>query len=843
MVSYSEMFRAATGHGPYPYQKEFATRLDLPSLLSVPTGCGKTAAVILGWLWQRRFAGSGVRQATPRRLVYCLPMRVLVEQTRDCAVTWLHRLGWLGGEAMFERAEKGDDRLTSYDPWAGTDDPDKIRVHLLMGGDVDRDWDRFPERDAILIGTQDMLLSRALNRGYAMSRFRWPVQFALLNNDCLWVMDEVQLMGSGLATTAQLQAFRRKHGTVSGVRSVWMSATMRPEWLATVDFDQASDAPGSPIEIGEADKSHEALRPRFEAFKQLTKAPFEATADGEAEAELALRNHTAGTRTLVVVNTVKRSQAIYQALRNRNPASELVLVHSRFRPLDRKAALDHLIAEPGENGTIGVCTQVVEAGVDVSAKTLITDLAPWASLVQRFGRCNRKGEFNESEDAKVIWIAPEGLQELEELEGREKPTSKDENRKGELLKSLAKESLPYRFEDLRAARSKLANQLEVGPASLPPPFEDEEPITFSHVVRRKDIVELFDTTPDLAGADIDVSRFIRETDEHDVQVFWRDVPEEEEPSPGEPGPAREELCSVPVGNLREWLKRRSAWRRDHLEKKWVKPGTIYPGLVLMLRACEGGYSLKLGWTGQEKRTEEIEAASCEAEGYDDDGLSQEHEWATIAEHTNGVVEGVARLLSTLTPNLEPWGQAVLTAARWHDAGKAHPVFQKAIPAEEGEGSAGTFWAKSKPKMKPYKRPGFRHELASAIAMLQNGQSNLEAYLVAAHHGKVRLSIRSLPHERPDDPEKRFARGVWEGDVLPRADLGGGIVTPETTLKLGYMELGENEETGSSWLTRMLKLREELGLFRLAYLEALLRVADWRASGKAGSSDNGGEVDR
>ena len=88
---------------------------------------------------------------------------------------------------------------------------------MLMGGDVDRDWDRYPERDTILIGTQDMLLSRALNRGYAMSRFRWPVQFGLLNNDCLWVMDEVQLMGSGLATTTQLQAFRRKLGTTSGV--------------------------------------------------------------------------------------------------------------------------------------------------------------------------------------------------------------------------------------------------------------------------------------------------------------------------------------------------------------------------------------------------------------------------------------------------------------------------------------------------------------------------------------------------------------------------------------------------------------------------------------------------
>ena len=62
-------------------------------------------------------------------------------------------------------------------------------------------------------GTHDMLLSRALNRGYGMSRYRWPMHFGLLNSDCLWLIDEVQLVGSGVATTAQLQALRRKLGT------------------------------------------------------------------------------------------------------------------------------------------------------------------------------------------------------------------------------------------------------------------------------------------------------------------------------------------------------------------------------------------------------------------------------------------------------------------------------------------------------------------------------------------------------------------------------------------------------------------------------------------------------
>jgi len=88
----------------------------------------------------------------------------------------------------------------------------------------------------------------------------------------------------------------------------------------------------------------------------------------------------------------------------------------------------------------------------------------------------------------------------------------------------------------------------------------------------------------------------------------------------------------------------------------------------------------------------------------------------------------------------------------------------------------------------------------------------------------------LPQEsRPPEMGRRFARGIWEGDVLPEAQLSAGLIMPPTELKLSYMELGEDPDTGPSWLARMLKLRDTLGPFRLAFLETILRIADWRAS--------------
>ena len=108
---------------------------------------------------------SGAANQPRSRLVYCLPMRTLVEQSS-------------------REAKKGVEKLSLTGP-----------VTVLMGGLDSETWFHYPERPAILIGTQDMLLSRALNRGYAASRFHWPIDFGLLNNDSLWVFDEPQLLG------------------------------------------------------------------------------------------------------------------------------------------------------------------------------------------------------------------------------------------------------------------------------------------------------------------------------------------------------------------------------------------------------------------------------------------------------------------------------------------------------------------------------------------------------------------------------------------------------------------------------------------------------------------------
>ena len=183
--SFDQLFQQATlNESPLPYQYRLALADPFPTLVDVPTGLGKTAAAILAWVWRRQFAVDAVRRQTPRRLVYCLPMRVLVEQTFNEAVRWLDRLGLLAGDAHWD--ERGVDtlptkeaRLSRSHPGADADTGPRrklppfvggpartaigsatpVAVHLLLGGEEASDWALWPERDAILIGTQDMLLS------------------------------------------------------------------------------------------------------------------------------------------------------------------------------------------------------------------------------------------------------------------------------------------------------------------------------------------------------------------------------------------------------------------------------------------------------------------------------------------------------------------------------------------------------------------------------------------------------------------------------------------------------------------------------------------------------------
>lgn len=801
-VNFPEFFQSATGQAPYPWQERVATE-GLPEVIDIETGAGKTAGVVVAWLYRLLHdPDDAVRLSTPPWLVFALPMRTLVEQTERNVKRWVEALG-----------------------------ADQVVVHQLLGGAgrVDRGWQERPGQPTVLIATVDMVLSRQLMRGYAASRWTWPVEFGLLHAGCHIVFDEVQLLGPALATGRQLDAFRRSFGIAAPCSSTWMSATLDADRLRTVDNQEVA----VPFTLDEADRQRGLAR-RLGASRMIEER---AGVEPKALAALAMSEHKAGTLTLVMVNTVRRAQETFNSLKRLSrdmPDLEASLLHSRFRPADRAGIIQRAVVEPVVAGTAGrilVATQVVEAGVDISAATLITDAAPWSSIVQRAGRCNRAGEF---EDARLLWTeAP-----------RPEPYEKDDLASSiAALRSL--QGQPVTSTDLRELGREVS---------------EVEPVVA--VLRRRDLVDLFDTSPDLVGNDIDVARFIRADGDVDVQVVWRHTaPAGEDGEPFLGGPLRaDEQCRVSINQAREWLRKgMTSWVPDHLGRRgsWrrLDPGELRPGAVVVVDVAAGGYDPETGWDGSTKRPVPVNDASPWAQGDEQefapidetsagDPASFTGGWVGLNDHLADTEQAARVLLAEAGMHglAESQLDAVVRAAALHDLGKAHPVFQDTLVR-----SAGTDNREAAERLVPlaksggskratHRRPHFRHELVSALLLIAHADvflagdvdADLVCYLVAAHHGRVRLAIRSIPGEEPPRESRgaRVALGVVDGDLVPAVRVGD-IHVADTTVHLDAMGIGGP----GAWTTMALGLRDrpDLGVFRLATLEALVRLADWRAS--------------
>jgi len=841
---YPSFFKIATGNDPYPWQCRLACgdAADLDNqeslsgygafesrLIDIPTGLGKTAGVVMAWLWNYLYNRDGqVQPIWPRRLVFNLPMRTLVEQTEQEVARWLGNL-WQERDKL-EFSEQALDDL-SWLCGHGEEGKEHSPVVLMGGEDLSpakREWDIWPEKPCILIGTQDMLLSRALNRGYGMSRYRWPMHFALLNNDALWVMDEVQLMGVGVETSAQLEGLRQSLGMLKKASTWWMSATLASARLGTPDFNQ-EELSSQCLQLSGNEANSPAVAQRVNASKQLavSELKLESVKADSLKAyaqELSVKvlaAHEPGSLTLVILNRVDRAQNLFRELDKSGATVPLALIHSRFRPEDRVRQM-RLLESP--EGGILVATQAIEAGLDISARLLLTELAPWSSLVQRFGRCNRDGMQPQGGFIQWIDLSSEDKRQIEAL------------------------ALPYTPEALEKSRTALMGCSSASSADLRQIHIAEENV-IRPIIRRKDFLDLFDTTADLAGQDLDVSTYIRDGEDTDVEVFWRSFADKEAPTSSTAKPSRDEICRVSISSFRTFVKgdkKKRIWRWQALTGEWerVDERSLIPGKTYLLASAAGGYSPSLGWTGDRKIVVPVLETAMEetSESDADNTASFAREKETLTSHSSKVC-ALTNAIATILTTEKQFREALQTAAVWHDIGKSHEVFQQMLnPEGVPPVDSLHYLAKSEGNGR-CERKHFRHELASALAWLAASDSSevserdLVAYIIAAHHGKVRTSIRAMPTETgPDkDPSRSFARGVWDGETLPPENWPAiqlnGKELPPLRLDLSILALGHNKEGAPSWLERTLRLRDrgDLGPFRLAFLEALLRAADARAS--------------
>ncbi len=211
LQSFSESFSRLTGHAPMRWQQRLFDRFiagTIPQALDLPTGLGKTS-VIAVWLLALAWEAERGEVKIPRRLIYVVDRRTVVDQATDVAERLRANLVSAPTGSLTAQVRDQLNKLC-IDP---TDDASPLAISTLRGERADnREWQSDPGRPAIIIGTVDMIGSRLLFSGYGVSRRMRPFHAGLLGQDTLLVHDEAHLsepFGRLILTIVEVQRAHR----------------------------------------------------------------------------------------------------------------------------------------------------------------------------------------------------------------------------------------------------------------------------------------------------------------------------------------------------------------------------------------------------------------------------------------------------------------------------------------------------------------------------------------------------------------------------------------------------------------------------------------------------------
>lgn len=365
---------------PYPYQLRAyeAIKAGRSIIIQAPTGAGKTRAALYPYFanleqTERLTDAQQSNLSLPLTCHYAVPMRVLATQFQREYREHFARLDQLRGT-----------RFTDIYNELG------INVPAIQTGETPDDT---LFESPLTFCTIDQLLASFIGTPYSVSPRQANLNVGAIVGSYL-ILDEFHLYpvsrgnGARLTSLAMLRMLRQFSPFVV------MTATLSSRFLDALARLLDADV----IQVDPQETQHiQAGRTRF-----LHRSQEPMTAEAILAGHASARARGMGA-TLVVCNTVARAQSIYLHLRQalndalNAPAPQLMLLHSRFTPEDRREKSNLLEQWLGKDtwntgnnpNVIVVATQVVEVGLNISAAVLHTEIAPANALIQRFGRCAR----------------------------------------------------------------------------------------------------------------------------------------------------------------------------------------------------------------------------------------------------------------------------------------------------------------------------------------------------------------------------------------------------------------------------------------------------------------------
>lgn len=912
---FDRAFEALTGSAPFGWQRRLFTDYflhgDIPAALDIPTGLGKTSVVVI-WLIALAHQAESGRVRLPRRLVYVVNRRTVVDQATDVAEGLREKIKNASTGALIAQIKDGLGKL-SIDP---SDDAPLLAISTLRGERADnREWQADPARPAIIIGTVDMIGSRLLFSGYGISRRMRPFHAGLLGQDTLIVHDEAHLsepFGKLLRSIAEVQIAQR---APRPLRVMELSATQREQ-----------NAPAF-FSLTNGEKAESKVSQRLHAVKRLR---FEEPAENDDAAvrkivALALQYKEERKRVLVYVLRPQDARKIADELAKATDRAHVALLTGGVRGFERDVLAETPLfkgfrSDPDRQSPEAthylVATSAGEVGVDLDADHLVCDLTTLDSMIQRLGRVNRLGG-RVAEIHVVEWLRA-GRKDQEEGEwGRRVAAAKSAlatlplrngayDASPESLRALtgrteafapALRSVPLtdilldnwaltRVKDLpgRPTPERWLHGIEAGEPDLYVAWREEVNELAACVARDtrgglRVVKQLYDKHPILARESLrgplsvvekELKRLAQrrsKNGELDEPVYAALLPVNGEPVFGTlsdlldthatrlpnativlPPTAgglddngmldakadadasrRYDVSDEPVEGIiqraRAWL----TWREQ--EGRWtarwlgrddsgaldsaVAGADSFGAAMRALRAQAKPLVAKEAFELENDEGERIGALVLFALPRSPD-LAQDNPAAsssnkTLEDHLAEVACMAARIADCLGPLVEDQSEAaalaeaVCIAARFHDRGKDRDPWQADIGNPRPR-QAGVPWeplAKSERRGFVSRLSGaYRHEFGSLReasedeAIRRHRERDLILHLIAAHHGWAR------PH---------FEHDQW--------DIADGVSEEE------------NAAVAAQAMRRFARLQRRFGHWGLSWLEALVRAADYNASGR------------
>jgi CRISPR-associated endonuclease/helicase Cas3 len=849
---FEKVFHALTGNQPFPWQRELYRLLStgqIPSSCNIPTGLGKTSVIPI-WLIALAAAGTIV----PRRLVYVVNRRTVVDQATDEAKN-------IRDGMPAELTEKL--RKLCAEP---TDIPLVISTLRGQYAGNNREWSADPSRPAIIVGTVDMIGSRLLFSGYGVGFKTKPLHAGFLGQDVLLVHDEAHLEPAFQKLLTEIKHEQIRSGDHRPFHVMELSATSRG---------------GDVFGLTDEDRSISEVKKRIEAKKSIQFHENENRSDlPDRLAELALQHENANCAVLVFARAVETVEKVAEKLRKVNPGVETLTgtlrgkerdslvekpVFKRFRP---KAA-------SGDRTVYLVCTSAGEVGINISADHMVCELSTFESMAQRFGRVNRFGDRADTridvlyptvwdENDKLTPYLQRTLDLLRKLDGDGSPEAlrcKLDSFERERRAAFSPDPDIVETSDilfdawaLTSVREKILGRPPVdeflhGRSEWEPPqtyvaWREDVGMIVGPLLDQyqpKDLLEDYPIKPHELLRDRSDRVFTRlaslakkrpntpvwlldgdgtvEFGTIETPLTLEQVADKDERDRIN---GRTVLLPPELGGLRNGLLVGDSDGADDVADEWYEgtneterrrlrirsddptPESIN-GMRLMREIDTRPDDDERESTVEVEEPEDSEQSQKKGRYWrwyvrprsaDDDGSKTSLRPVTWDDHTDQVTKLASAIAAVL--DLEPGLQkAIYAAARHHDDGKKRVIWQRGI----GNPNPTDWHAKSGKGWKLTEFSPYRHEFGSLLDLelspdfqgLDLDQKDLVRHIIAAHHGRGR------PHFPPDE--------AFDNDH------------PQP----------EASRTAAEVPGRFARLQRKYGRWGLAYLESILRAADYAAS--------------